>query len=113
MNVPNPQPAEAPPGIADHLIGRHVIVRANNAGVHAGTLAAHDGQQVRLTQSRRLWYWKCAKGHSLTGVALNGLAKGSKIAGTVDDLVILDACEIITTSPEGQKSIEEIEAHAP
>lgn len=108
MNDPN-----STTSTAAHLIGRHVIIRARDAGVHAGILAAHQGREVRLTGSRRLWYWKCAKGHTLTGVALNGLAKGSKIAGTLPDLTILDACEIIATTDEAQASIEGFATHEP
>jgi hypothetical protein len=114
--LPNSNLPEAiSPGIADHLIGRHVIIRASGAGVHAGVLAAHNGGQVvRLTSSRRLWYWHAACGHSLTGVALHGLNAGkSKIAGTVADQVILDACEIIATTPEAQASIESAVAYEP
>lgn len=112
-DTPNPTLAElvVRPGIADHLIGKHVIIRATGAGVHAGILAAHEGQTVRLTQSRRLWRWSAAKGHTLSGVALHGLRDGAdkgwtKIAATVADQVILDACEIIATTDEAQASIE-------
>lgn len=107
MNAQTPNPSGSP-GIADHLIGRHVIIRATGAGVHAGILAAHDGGQVvRLTNARRLWRWTAAKGHSLSGVALHGLKEGwTKIPAPVDDVVIIDACEIIATSAEAQASIE-------
>lgn len=104
------------PGIADHLIGRHVIIRATGAGVHAGILAAHAGQTVRLTRARRLWRWSAAKGHTLSGVALHGLKRKEgwdRIAGAVDDQIILDACEIIATTPEAQASIEEMPAYEP
>ncbi len=68
----SPETSAAPqPGIADHLIGRHVIIRATGAGVHAGILEAYDGQTVRLSSSRRLWRWSAAKGHTLSGVALH------------------------------------------
>lgn len=105
------QPAAARPGIADHLIGKYVIIRATGAGVHAGTLAAHDGQTVRLAHARRLWRWSAAKGHTLSGVALHGLRDGAtkgwtRIAGVVGDQVILDACEIIATTTAAQTSIE-------
>lgn len=105
MTDPN---ATTPPGIADHLIGKHVIIRATAAGVHAGILAAHDGgATVRLTSSRRLWRWSAAKGHTLSGVAKYGLKEGwTKIAAALDDLIITDACEIIATTPEAQTSIE-------
>lgn len=97
-----------PPGIADHLIGTHVIIRATQAGVHAGILVAHDGGQVvRLTNSRRLWRWWAASGISLSGVARAGLKQDkSKIEGPVADQVILDACEIIPTTEAAQASIE-------
>ena len=111
--------AAPPPGIAGHLIGRHVIIRATAAGVHAGILATHDGgQTVRLTNSRRLWRWSAAKGHTLSGVALNGLRDGAdkgwtKIAAPVADQVILDACEIIGTTDAAQTSIEGWPTHEP
>lgn len=104
----------APPGIADHLIGKYVIIRATGAGVHAGILAAYDGQTVRLTNSRGLWRWTAAKGHTLSGVALSGVKEGwTKIPAVVDDLIITDACEIIATTPEAQTSIEEWPVYAP
>ncbi len=104
-----------PGGIADHLIGQYVIIRATGAGVHAGTLAAHDGAQtVRLTNSRRLWRWTAKKGHTLSGVAMYGLKEGwTKIPAAVDDLVITDACEIIATTAEAQTSIEEWPVYEP
>ncbi len=119
LDSPNPtQTAATSPGIADHLIGKHVIIRATRAGVHAGILAAHDGQTVRLTHSRRLWRWSAAKGHTLSGVALNGLRDGAtkgwtKIAAPVACQFILDACEIIATTAEAQASIEGWPAHEP
>lgn len=102
-------------GIADHLIGKYVIIRATAAGVHAGTLAAHDGAQtVRLTNSRRLWRWTAKKGHTLSGVAQYGLKEGwTKIPAAVDDLIITDACEIIATTKEAQTSINEWPVYEP
>lgn len=105
----NPQPT----GLTDHLIGTYVIVRCRDAGVHAGVLQAQKGREVRLTESRRLWYWKCRKGHTLSGVALHGLAKGSRIASEVSDITLLDACEIIATTEEAATNIREIAAHDP
>ena len=102
-------------GIADHLIGQYVIIRATGAGVHAGTLTAHDGNQtVRLTNSRRLWRWTAAKGHTLSAIATHGLKEGwTKIPDSVADLIITDACEIIVTTPEAQTSIQEWPVHEP
>lgn len=112
--TPTSAPA-ASPGIADHLIGRYVIIRAYYAGVHAGILAAHDGgTTVRLTNARRLWRWTAAKGHTLNGVAKHGLKEGwTKLPAPIDDLIITDAYEIITTTPEAQASIEGWPIHEP
>lgn len=106
---------KAAPGLTDDLIGRHVIIRSNYAGVHAGILtAAGPGGKVRLSASRRLWYWWAAQGHTLTGVALHGLkAEKSKIAGALPDIVILDACEIIPTTAQAQASIEGAPTYEP
>jgi len=91
---------------ADQLIGQFVVVRSRDSGVHAGTLVSVQDRTVRLTGSRRLWYWKAAKGHTLSGVALHGVnAEGSKIAGKLGEIVVLDACEIISTTAAAGQSI--------
>ena len=57
------------------LIGKHVIVRTYSAGVHAGILAARDGKEVLLTNSRRIWSWEPAtpESGSLSGIAVDGV----------------------------------------
>lgn len=98
-----PAPTSHP---VDQLIGQFVIVRSRDSGVHAGTLVSVQDRTVRLTTARRLWYWKAAKGHTLSGVALHGLdTAASKIAGELGEIVVLDACEIITTTAAAGKSI--------
>lgn len=93
--------------VPKELIGDYVIVRCRDAGVHAGTLMDYEGRNVILKNSRRLWYWVCAKNqHSLSGVAAVGLdAKKSKIPAAVNTLVLSDACEIISTTEAAQNSI--------
>lgn len=39
------------------MIGRKCIIRCYASGVHYGTVAAHEGRQVTLTDARRLWRW--------------------------------------------------------
>ena len=48
------------------MIGKYVIVRCRDAGVHCGVLEAHEGREALLIDSRRLWYWKPAKGKFLS-----------------------------------------------
>ena len=42
--------------IENKMIGKYVVVRCRDAGVHTGVLEAHDGRECVLTESRRLWY---------------------------------------------------------
>jgi len=85
--------------------GDYVIVRSRDAGVHAGELVSRDGDSVQLTKSRRLWYWVCAKGDFLSGVARHGLdIKQSKVGGEID-ITVIGACEIIVCSDEAAESI--------
>ncbi|MAF42848.1 MAG: hypothetical protein CMI54_01590 [Parcubacteria group bacterium] len=81
----------------------YVIVRCENAGVHVGYYSNHNGREVGLTRSRRLWYWECKSGHSLSGLADKGLNKNSKIAAEID-VSLLDACEIIKVKSENVDS---------
>ena len=37
------------------MIGRYVVVRCRDEGVHAGILKAHDGRECLLTEARHLW----------------------------------------------------------
>lgn len=106
-------PASAPVG--SELIGQKVIVRAYRAGVLFGTLAAIDGQNVKLTSARRLWYWQVAgkKGIALEDVAKHGVSKESKITATVETAVIVDAGEIMSVTDEAAKTIENADAYRP
>lgn len=40
----------------EESIGKRVIVRCTNAGVFYGTLREKEGQEVILTDCRRIWY---------------------------------------------------------
>lgn len=99
---PAPQKTSCP------LIGQKVIVRAYRAGVHYGTLVSLDGECATLENSRRLWFWKVSdkKGISLSDVAEHGVADCSKICATVKTQLVIDACEIMSTTTIAQDSIE-------
>ena len=88
------------------LLGEYVIVRAKDAGVHAGYREYHDGRTVFLSKSRRLYYWMTAgNSASLSDVAINGLSEKSQIMPEVAHIQILDACEIICTTKKSKDSI--------
>ena len=104
---------ESQAGSDKEMIGDYVIVRCYKAGVHAGILKSYEGQEVVLSESRRLWYWKCADNlHSLSGVAEAGIdQKDSKIAASVTTIVLSEACEIISTTDKAKLSIVGAKTH--
>ncbi len=88
------------------LIGKYVIARCTQAGVHAGILDSYAGQECVLLESRRLWYWKAADKKSfLSGVAVAGLHKDSKVGASCQRTVLTEVCEYIECSDIAMKSI--------
>ena len=85
--------------------GDRVIVRSMNAGVFAGTLAARDGDEVTVTDARRLWYWSGAA--SLSELSVRGVSRSKecKFPAVVPEVVVLGVCEILPLSPEADASI--------
>lgn len=78
------------------FVGRYVIARCYSAGVHAGTVQSVDGENVMLTNSRRLWSWRAKDGVALSGVAQNGLAeKACKIDTPNPEIFLTGVCELI------------------
>ena len=91
------------------MIGKYVIVRCRDAGVHAGVLKAHEGREALLEDSRRLWYWKPAsKKKFLSGVAVAGLDSSSKIGTKLESLHLTETCEIILCTKQAEDSIRGI-----
>ena len=86
---------------------QYVIVRCRNAGVHAGELVSRSGTEVRLANSRRIWYWRGAA--SLSELAVYGAKdrEACKFGVTLPAIDVLDACEIIACQPEGERMIRE------
>ena len=84
--------------------GKPVIVRTYSAGVHFGYLTRHDGKEVSLSRSRRIWRWYGA--NSCSGIAASGLdSKKSTVAEPVE-IVLTEAIEIIDCTPDAVASIE-------
>lgn len=86
---------------------RYVIVRCHDAGVHAGVYVRHEGREVQLKDSRRIWKWSGAA--SLSELATKGASNVSdcKFSAAVASIILLDACEIISTTPAAEKMIRE------
>lgn len=76
-------------------IGSTVMVRAADAGVHFGTLAAVDADAVRLTESRRLWSWSGEGTWTLSELASAVAKPTSTRVSAVADVTIARWCEVI------------------
>ena len=96
----------------NNFIGKKVIIRGDRSGVFFGTLAAKDGQEVKLEKCRRLWYWDGAA--SISQLAVDGTSNPSecKFTVTVDEIEILDAIEIIPCTDKAIESIESVKVWA-
>lgn len=100
------------PALDNKMIGKYVIVRCHDAGVHAGFLESHLVRECVLTESRRLWYWKPADKQSfLSGVSSHGLDSASKVGTKTIRIHLTENCEIIQCTGKSQKSIEEAPNH--
>ena len=90
------------------MIGKYCMVRTKNAGVFAGTIANRDGQEVTLTDARRIWYWEGAA--SLSQLATTGTSKpeNCKFPDPVAAVLLFEAIEIIPISNAAKESIASV-----
>ena len=87
---------------------KYVIVRTYSAGVFAGFLESRNGQEVVLTNARRIWYWKGAA--SLSQLAMEGTScpNECKFPIAVDRVELLQAIEILDVTEKAKVSIESV-----
>ena len=96
-------------GLDGFAIGQEVIIRTYSAGVWFGRLKQKSGNEVILTEARRMWRWWAKESISLSGVALHGIKQEkSRIAGAVES-VWLQAIEIIPISGKAAESIRTVQ----
>lgn len=88
------------------MLNKKVIIRADRAGVFFGTLKEKNGNEVVLTEARRLWYWDGAA--SISQLAVDGTVRPNdcKFTVTVHEIAILGVIEIIPCTDKAIKSIE-------
>ena len=88
------------------MIGKYVIVRCRDAGIHAGILVDNENRECVLISSKRLWRWKPANNAKcLSGVAVEGLDSCSKVSNEVSKIHLTENCEIILCSKKAEDSI--------
>ncbi len=84
----------------------YVIVRTYSAGVFAGNMKSRKGQEVELTDARRIWYWSGAA--SLSQLAMEGTKDQAncKFPQPVDSIILTQAIEIIPVTKAAEKNIK-------
>lgn len=82
------------------------IIRADRAGVFYGEIKERNGNEVTITNVRRLWFW--AGANSLSQLAVDGVAKPEECKFTVyvPEMTILGVIEIIPCTDKAIASIE-------
>lgn len=92
-----------------NLIGKKVIVRGDRSGLFFGTITDKDGQEVELTNCRRLWYWDGAA--SISQLAAEGTKnpENCKFTVVVPLIRVIDCIEILECTDDAIKSIEAVD----
>lgn len=87
---------------------RYYIVRTYSAGVFAGQIKSRKGQEVVMTNARRLWYWSGAA--SLSQLAVDGTSNpsGCKFPVEMPEVMLTQAIEIIPVTSVAEKSIKSV-----
>lgn len=85
-----------------------VIIRGRDSGVQFGKLIARNGQEVKLANARRIWFWAGAA--SLSEMAVSGVKRPAecKFSVPVSEIEILDAIEVIQCSQEAVVNIQAV-----
>jgi hypothetical protein len=83
------------------------IVRTSSAGVFAGYITDMNGQNIKMTEARRIWYWSGAA--SLSQLAIDGTnnPKECKFPEPVN-VELFEVIEILEVTEKAKKSIQAV-----
>lgn len=89
-------------------MSKYKIVRTYSAGVFLGLVVSRKGQEAKLKDARRLWYWDGAA--SLSQLATTGTVKPSlcKFPAPVLEVELMQVIEILAVTEAAKKSIDEV-----
>lgn len=90
------------------MLNNYCIVRGNRSGVFAGIVKEINGDQVLMTNVRRIWYWDGAA--TLSQMAMEGVTNptGCKFTVEVNELLVLDAIEILRCTEAAEACIKAV-----
>ena len=86
----------------------YVIVRARSAGVFAGYLKSKDGDEVVLTNARKLWFWE--GGAAVQQISVDGISKPDecKFPCEVKEQYVREWIEILPATEKAKDSIQSV-----
>lgn len=81
-----------------NLIGKHVIVRSNLAGVFFGVLTHKEGEEITLQNARKFYYFSGA--NTVEDLATQGAlnVENCKMTVSVDEIIISKFEQILPCS---------------
>jgi len=92
----------------ENQIGKKVIVRADKAGVFFGTLTKKEGNEVQLSNARKLYYWSGAA--AVEQIAVDGVANTGSCKFTVvnDEITVNNYIQILTCTEKAITNLENV-----
>ena len=90
------------------MIGRYCMVRTYSAGVFAGTVKARDGEEITLTDARRIWYWKGAASLSQLATDVPSKPKGCKCPSPLTAVLLRGLIGIIPIADAAAAQIAKV-----
>lgn len=92
-----------------NLIGKHVIVRGDKAGVFFAILKEKNGQELTLQKARKFYRWDGA--NTVEDLAVKGSGKKDycRLTVEVEEMEISGYCQILPCTDEAIKNIKSIE----
>ncbi len=90
------------------LIGKHVIVRSNMAGVFFGILTEKNGEEITLKDARKFFYFSGA--NTVEDLATQGAlnAEKCKLTVQVEQIIISDFAQILPCTESAINQINTI-----
>lgn len=82
-------------------IGDYVVVRSRDSGCVCGEYRGHTGREVYLTNARQIWSWAGKRLALIDVSVVPGECRVS--AQSAGEVVLLEACAILPTTPEVEK----------
>ena len=93
-----------------NMENKYYIIRGDRSGVFFGQIAGRNGQEVKLRNVRKLWYWEGAC--AVEQLAVDGVTNLSscKFTVVVPEMVVMDAIQILPCSDKAAKILGEVKA---